>query len=783
MSDDTAGATGDPKPAAEQSDDDVLAEARDRYRLCGEAYDFNYDEARADLKFLVGGNNQWPDEVVAARTLMKRPMITVNVLPTYLHQVTNDQRMNSPSIKVHPVDDKADLETARVIQGLIRHVEYDSNADVAYDTAVNSAAACGFGYFRGTTDYESDSSMNQCLKIERIANPLSVKIDPLSTEPDGSDMQYAFVEYLMSRDEFKREYPDAEANNTSLTAEGNYASWFPEKSVLICDYYRIEKVAATVVQLITGESGFKDDLFPKGMKVPAGMIAKERKGTKCKVMVRKITAVDVLEETEIKSPWIPVFPVYGDEVNIDGKIYRAGIIRNAKGPAQMYNVMMTSATEEVALRSKTPWIMAEGQQQGHEKEWAASNTLPLPYITYKPVSLDGKLAPPPQRNQMADVPTGMLALAMHSADNIKKTTGLFDASLGARGSATSGKQELAQQREGDMANFHYSDGLNRTIRHVGRWILSMVPTTYDTQRVVRILGEDDSAEYVTVNDPNVNGKPDESGAIRKVLNDLTVGKYDITVSSGPSYSTLRQEAADGMSAIMEKNPAAWGVFGDLFVRSMDWPNAEEIAKRIEKTIPPNLLDKEDGEEQEQVIETAQGPLPVSQVPQALEALQMELAQLQEALQKADASRQQAEVMKQQQALNEQQFEPARIEAERLAAQAALTSAQAATVKAEADRLRAQAELATAPERARAELLKARTEGVRAVHEANQPLETPGDGDAAPDTPDPMSPNDMVPTLGETLQGVADIVQASKQPLPTGMTITAPSGLTYDVRLH
>jgi hypothetical protein len=341
----------------------------------------------------------------------------------------------------------------------------------------------------------------------------------------------------------------------------------------------------------------------------------------------KVTAVDILEKAEIPCRWIPVFPVYGDELDVDGKVIRSGLIRNAKDPSKMYNFWMTAATEEVALRPKTPYIGAEGQFEGHEHEWALANNASFPFLEYKPVALGGMLAPPPQRQPMADMPIGTLQMAMHANDNIKATTGLFDSSLGARGNASSGKQEIAQQRQGDMANFHYVDNLARTIRHAGRCIIDMIPKLFDTERVVRLLGEDEKVTHAAINKPvpPEEQKPDpKTGAIRTVLNDLRVGKYDVTVSTGPSYSTLRQEAADAMIQFGQSWPKLMDLAGDKVVKAMDWPGAEEIAERIERTIPPEVK----GEEAEQT------ELP-PEVQQQLQQMQGYIQQLEQAMQEAN----------------------------------------------------------------------------------------------------------------------------------------------------
>lgn len=639
----------------------LITEAKAYLELCIRTDGDNRKEALDDLRKLAG--DHWAEKDKRQRQLDRRPCLTINKLPTFLHQVTNDQRQNVPSIKVSPVDSHADVETAELIQGLVRHIEYSSNADVAYDTAVNSAAAIGFGYFRLVTEYCSPTSFDQDIRFRRIRNAFTVYPDPMSEEPDGSDQKRCMITSKEARQDFKREYPDAEASSegfaTGLGDQSN-ADWLGQDFVRVAEYYRIEQTPAIAVQLSNGENGFKEDL----LSMPPGVTIKsERRSFKPKVMLYKITAVDILESTEIKCKWIPVFPVYGDEIDLDGKVIRSGLIRNAKDPSMMYDFWMTSATEEVALRPKIPFIGAEGQFEGYEDDWANANHKSFPYLEYKPTSLDGQLAPPPQRQAMIDIPNGVLTMAMHANDNIKATTGLFDSSLGALGNARSGIQERSQQRQGDLANFHFTDNLNRTVRHVGRCIISMLPGYYDATRIVRIMGEDDTIKPATINQPGTktmpqsqappdsnpqpvigpNGQPQqdpESGemmvAIQTVLNDLTVGEYDVTVSAGPSYSTLRQEAADSMIQFGKSWPKLMDVAGDKVVKAMDWPGATEIAERIARTIPPQIRGEDDQDPNQPVVNTPKGPIPVDQASQMLQEMDQHIQQLSGQLQQAQS---------------------------------------------------------------------------------------------------------------------------------------------------
>jgi hypothetical protein len=607
-----------------QAAEDLLKEARDRLAMCIKHDAENRREAAEDFRFF--GGEQWPNDMRQLRQVEARPCLTINKLPAFVHQVVNDMRQNRPSIKVHPVDSGADVEVAEVIQGMIRYIEYNSNADIAYDTAVGHAAVGGFGYFRLGTDYVDPKSFDQEIKFRRVQNPFTVYIDPFSSEPDGSDMTFGFVTELISRDEFKRDYPKADAQNaeTLVVGMGDTAVvWMSDDSIRIAEYYRIKSEKATLCRLNTGEDVFKDEL---PAELPDGIIIeRERQSERRTVQWFKITGVDVLEQTDIPCKWIPLFPVYGDENVIDGRIRRNGMVRFARDPQRMYNFWMTSATEEVSLRPKTPFIGAVGQFDTAKKDWQKANTRSYSYLEYDPVEVGGSLAPAPQRQPMSDVPTGVLAMAMHASDNIKATIGMFDASLGAQGNETSGRAITARQREGDTANYHFADNRDRTVRHAGRCIVSMIPYVYDSQRVTRMLGEDEKMETAEINKPLEQPEQTQDGAIRTVLNDMTIGTYDVTIGTGPSYSTKRAEFVDAAIALGQSNPAVWQAAGDLIVRGMDWPQAEEIADRLGRMIPAEIKDDKD--------ENAPQQLP-PQVTQVLQQAGQEIQQLQQALQES-----------------------------------------------------------------------------------------------------------------------------------------------------
>ena len=514
------------------------------------------------------------------------------------------------------------------------------------------------------------------------------------------------------------------------------------------------------------------------MGLPPGVqIVREREGTRKRVMLCKITGVDVLEKTEVKCRWIPVFPVYGDEIDIEGTINRYGIVRNARGPAQAYNVMMSGATEEVSLRTKAPYVGVAGQFEGFEDNWAQANVRTFPYLEYNQVSIDGHPAPPPQRQPMADIPNGMLAMAMHAADNVKKTTGLFDSSLGARSNATSGIQERAQQQQGDMANYHYADNLNRSILHCGRCINDMIPHYYDAERVVNIIRPDMSIDSKTINKQLPEPMQDEeTGAIISVLNDMTGGEFTVTVSAGPSFTSMREEAQNFFASAMSaaKDPATNAIVTYLAMRNSSAPGADEATEMLKTLLPPAakaVLDdgEKEGGQKQQMVMTPRGPVPAEQVPQIIGQLEQQLQQMQQAMQQGDMAKQQSEASRAQADATKAQSEMLRQQNEQAAVQLDAQRVQIEQFTAETERQRSQDEAALAAEKLRIEQMQAQADMIKGAAEN---IRAQIEADTAPEE------KASVPSL----EDIAQLIIASRQPIE-GMQITAPSGGVYSVRMQ
>lgn len=546
----------------------------------------NRIEALYDLRFSYG--DQWDTATINSRKLEARPCLTINKVDAFIRQVTNSQRQQRPRMKATPMDAISDPKIAEVLTGILRHIQLQSDADNAYDTAFNFAARAGVGYFRILTDYISEQSFDQDIYISQIENPFAVYFDPSSTLPDGSDAERCLITDMISKKEFKRLYGGADDRGFVLTAAGDYDAegWATKEEVRIAEYFEITKQKQKLVMLSDKTIIWADMLPPPEVLAQAGIsIVGDRDSYRQKVDWYKCTSSEILETKPWAGKFIPVVPVYGETIVIDGKKQRFGLVRGARDPQKMYNFWRTAMTESIAMAPKAKWLMAEGQDEGHENEWNRANVSAMAVLRYKMTDVEGREAPAPQRLQPEPPPSGSLEAAEVISNDLQSVLGIFDPAMGKPSGPKSGLAIRAEQGQSEQSNFHLYDNLTRSLKHTGRIILDLVPRIYDTQRVMRIIGDDGKPDLVTINEQG------DQQAIGQLLNDVTVGNYDIDMDVGPGYNSKRAEAVDSMMSAISAAPELMHVAGDLIFRNMDFPGADIIADRLAASNPLSQIDE------------------------------------------------------------------------------------------------------------------------------------------------------------------------------------------------
>jgi hypothetical protein len=607
------------KVASADEGDERLATMRHRFTVAQAAYSDTREDELDDLRFMAGSPDnqwQWPADVLATRgavqgqTINARPCLTINKLPQHVRLVTNEQRQNRPQGKVIPADENADPAVAEVFDGIIKHIEYLSDADVAYDTACDNQVTYGEGYIRLITEYCREDSFDQDIKIVRVRNSFSVYMDPMIEDPCGSDARYCFITEDVPKKEYERLYPDATPISTMMAqgvGDQMLSMWMSQETIRIAEYFYVEEKKHTLNLYPDNITAFDGTPEDRRLKAAYGKPLRSRESDRRQVKWLKTNGYEVLEERDWAGKNIPVVRVIGNEFEVDGQLYISGLVRNAKDAQRMYNYWVSQEAEMLALAPKAPFIGYGGQFEGYEMQWKTANTNNWPYLEVNPDVTDGagNTLPLPERAQPPMAQTGLIQAKMGAGEDIKATTGQYDSSIGATSNERTGRAILARERQGDTSTFHYVDNMSRAVRYITRQLVDLIPKIYDTQRVARIVGIDGEIGMVKIN-------PTQPEAVRVIKDPITgetidkiynpnVGLYDVMVTTGPSYMTKRQEAMDGMSMILQSNPQLWSVAGDLFIKNMDWPGAQEMAARFARILDPKVLEKTDESPEAQMM--------------------------------------------------------------------------------------------------------------------------------------------------------------------------------------
>lgn len=660
-----------------ETDAQTIAEALKRFKLSRDAYEAQRDRERDDLAFQVP-ELQWDAESRRARegtvvgnvAIPPRPTLSISKLDQPIQIVLNQQKAAHLGVTIHPVSEDANADTAAMLQDLYRHIERDSRAQLARGWAFDRAVKAGMGFYRVNTTYDEHcgNPFDQKVVLERILQQDQVYLDPSAQMPDWSDGEYAFLCTWLSLDKFTREYPQsalADYDDRALRAlVREVPDWVrvdggDKNAVLIAEYWRVEQVAREYVGLADGRVVFVDTLTPE----EAALVPPDapRRAVKVpKVWWSVINGVEELTEPqEWNGRYIPIIPVVGRELQpFDGERRFVGMIRPAKDGQKLFNYAASNAVEIAALEPRAPFLLVEGQDEGYEQQWAQANTRNYPVLRYKPTTIAGQPAPPPQRVAVDASRLNTSMSLMQQADSfIQATTAVYDPSLGRlSASERSGRALLALQQQADTATSHYLESLaSVAMTYEAKVVLDLLPRIYDRPgRIVQLLDGEDESRQAMVNQPFVRGRDGRPQAAPGYATagvehyDLRQGVYNVSVSIGRSYQTRLEQGAEEIGQILTASPQLMPLIGPTYFKFRDFPGAREIADLLKKQRAQQFPYLQD--------DTPGGPPPEVLVPQ----LQQQVQQMQQQLAQA------ADIIK-----GEQVKQAAQVEMERLRVQADL----------------------------------------------------------------------------------------------------------------
>jgi hypothetical protein len=618
---------------------DFGKEVRELWRQAEFADRQNREEALADLAFAAPDANagHWDPQVREYREKMgvekygfPLPCLTINTLPQFIGQVIGDRRANATEIKVLPRED-GDVIIAEVRSDLMRSIQLQSKADRIYNQAFEQAVTCGVGNFRVDIDYAYDDAFERDLFIRGIANPLAVLWDPFAADPTGRDATHCFVSDTISKDDYKRRFKE-DASSFELDAKGTEdADWFQNDTVRIAEYWKIEEKPRTLLMTATGAVEDVTDLpknkWPKPFIDPATNQPVIRENAKQKFAVMTLTngRDELSDPLELKIPRLPIIRVMGRETWVGNRRVRFGLVRYARDPARLRDYWRSVIAEKLMLAPRANFIASVSAIEGRESDW--TNALVYNDEAQAPVPVTG--------NDLS----AMLNEAQMCSQDLKDTTGLQDASLGMQSNERSGVAINARQHEGDIATIVYHDNMNAAMQEAGEVLNALIPIVYDTARTIRTVGPDEGVQLVRVNDPEFA----PGGNIKQVIPDIGLGRYDVTISTGPAYMTRRQEASESMMQFVQAmGPQVGSLIGDLVAKAQDWPDADIIADRLRNIIPPQVLGDEanDNKSPEEIAQQQQAAQQQQQLQQM--GVQLEMGQKAAVTRKANAEADKAE---------------------------------------------------------------------------------------------------------------------------------------------
>ncbi len=599
---------------------DLFTRARERIDEAKELARDQHERIREDLRFSNPAKpEQWSSAALDSRT--GRPALTLDRTNQFISQVVNDARQNNPGVQVIGVDDKADQKAAETLSGIFRHIEYQSRASQAYDTAIELSARVGLGWIRLVTEVVNEATNEQEIRILRVVDPTSCGLDPNSTDPDGRDAMWGYAETRVHEKAFKRLYPKAKP-----VTFGD-AGWAVDGFITIAEYFEINEEKTNHIVFLN-EQGYKESLpedqfWEHSNQLGMSLEVLETKTvSERKVRWAKLTGSEVLEETEFPGQFIPIVPVLGYEMWLDGKRHLCGLTRRLMDGQRLHNYQMSALAEYLSSQPKAPFIVPAESVAGWEGEWKKLNAGNPSFLPYNALSDDGQALPAPARLAPPTMPGAFASMAQFATQEMEAAVGMYKANLGQQGNETSGRAIRARQMEGDTATFHFIDNLSRSVEQVGRIALGILPKICDTDQIKQILGIDGKHSAVKV-DPAMPQAAAMDPKGKVVAINPSIGRYDVSIQAGPSYTTQREETAQQLADMIQAQPNLAPVLGPMWARMKDFPDSDKVAKLLLAMAPPQV----------QAVESEDEEIP----PQALakmQQLEQQTQQMQQLIEQA-----------------------------------------------------------------------------------------------------------------------------------------------------
>lgn len=606
-----------------KQEQDILSRAK-KFREDAQAYwQRIYDQGLADKEFVTVKGGQWDKQDVDKRKSEGKPTLEINLVRSYVQQQINIMRQNRPQAKVVPVDSGADTDTAKLLEGLIKDVEEASNFEDALDVASANQVHGGIGFYRIVTDYVDESSFNQEPRFKAIENTQAVLIDPLSKALDGSDMKQALICEWIDKTALEKQY----GGDIADFEDEQYSSdWYSDNAVCVAEYFYVDNVKDELLQLADGQVLFKSEL-EQMENIGQVQVINQRSTYRTEIKWAKITANKVLEQGVFPGKYIPIFPVYGEVTWIGNERHVFSLVHFAKDAQRLFNYWK-STEAHILQKNQDDMLIVDDRGIAGFDEWR--NPSSAQYLRFRAIDEMQNPVPYPTRLGSATPPTGILNASENAKALIPDILNMHAPQMGQDVNAQSGRAIGLLQRQADTAQFHFQDNVNKTIRHSARVLVGLFPILYDVEMVRRVVGSDGSSELVKLNAQPQNASEQEK-AINGVLNDLSIGRFDVRMDTGPSFNTQREQSFALMMQLVQSNPNLFNLVADLMMVNSPLINAKEMAERVKMLIPPQALGQD--------IDPEQAKAQIQQLDQLVQKMTADIEMLQGQLNDKELDRQ------------------------------------------------------------------------------------------------------------------------------------------------
>lgn len=606
--------------AKDKEDQSILKEAIKFRDVAQDYWNPIYEKGLEDKRFVTIEGAQWESTALEKRKQQGKPSLEINLVRAYVQQQINTMRQNRPQAKVVPVDSGADPEIAKVFEGLIKDVEESSNFEDALDTAAANQVHAAVGFYRITTDYIHEKSFNQEPRFKPVENPQAVLIDPLSKALDGSDMTKALVCEWVDKDQIKKDYGEDAVTDFDME---NMEDWdnSTDNTVCVAEFFYKDQVADTLCLLDDGSVEFKSVLIEQWADGELDQIViNKRETTRTEIKWVKLTGCKVLEKGVFPGEYIPIFPVYGEVTWVENKRHIFSLVHFAKDAQRLFNYWKSTEAHILQKNQDEMTIVDDRGIAGFE-EW--QNPSGAAYLRFKATDENGNQIPYPTKLGAAAPPVGILNASESAKSLIPDILNMHAPQMGQDVNQQSGVAIGLLQRQSDTAQFHFQDNINKTIRHSARVLIGLFPILYDTEMVRRIIGADGESELVKLN-AQPQTQDEQTRAINGILNDVSAGRFDVRMDTGPSFNTQREQSFALMMQLVQSNPALFNIVADLIVINSPLLNSKEIAERVKMLVPPQALGKDKIDPEQAKAQIAQLDQLVQKMTGDLEALQGQL---------------------------------------------------------------------------------------------------------------------------------------------------------------